>query len=64
MTKKTDETLLKLAKKTARKVRRQRLLPGWHESDIDFPRADYEDVVEMLREAYRLGEEAGRSQAR
>ena len=53
MEKNTEASLLKLARETARVIRKRTHIPGWHEDESRFPESDYKDVLAMLEEAYR-----------
>lgn len=55
MEKNTEASLLKLARETARVIRKRTHIPGWHEDESRFPESDYKDILAMLEEAYRLG---------
>lgn len=55
MDKKTEASLMKLAKDTAGSIRRRTRISGWHEDERRFPQSDYKDILTMLEKAYSLG---------
>lgn len=61
MNNKLNKKLRSLANQTAAKVRKSRRIEGWHEDESQFPKCDFDIVVEMLETAYRLGRESTES---
>lgn len=59
MTENTRKALEKVARKTAKRIRRETLPSGMYEDESRFPKCDYEYVISMLEEAYEMGKKEG-----
>lgn len=57
-----SQQLRAIAEQTAEKIRKRRRIEGWHEDESQFPKCDFEDIVQMLELAYRLGSESSKAQ--
>ena len=57
MDKKEKAALERLARDTAKAIRRRTQIAGWHGDESRFPETDFTDVLGMLEKVYSLGKE-------
>ena len=57
MDKNEKAALERLARDTAKAIRRRTQIAGWHEDEGRFPMCDFSDAQAMLEKAYRFAEE-------
>ena len=50
-----DQDISDAEKLTAKGIRKRTAIPGWHEDESKFPKAEYTDIEAMLVKAYLLG---------
>ena len=50
-----EKQLERLVKTKAKEIRRRTAIKGWHEDESLFPKCEYAEVVDLVKQAYELG---------